>query len=348
MRVASLPLVLLVLSTALPARAEEDLADVEDEELIEEGLFFGSLDPLDLRRSSLGVSLRGAVGWWQMPLGRAVRWEAEIIVHFPLDRLFGLGTNEPLFSRQNGGSMKTKRHARWGTLAASLAIGGIASAKEKAPLVVTKAATTTAASDSASAVASASTSASVSPPAPASGSESTNAVRLSPTALRALVTAAWRASGLTDDTSLDDLAARAKSSALAPEVRLRAHRTNAVGARIFSVDTLADHSTLSDGTQTFLEARLTWQLDRLVFADEEVAIERMRIERAELRQRVAARVVELALAWLRARRAATNPDLLPEEREEATMRALEAFLALDATTAGAATELLRVTAGSGP
>jgi hypothetical protein len=160
--------------------------------------------------------------------------------------------------------------------------------------------------------------------------------------IRALVNAAWRTAGLSDDATLDDLASRAKSSALAPEVRLRAHRTNSVGARIFSTATLADNSTLSDGTQTFLEARLTWQLDRVVFADEEVAIERVKLERAELRQRLAARVVELAVAWMRAKRASTNVDLLPEEREEATMRMLEAFLALDATTGGAATELLHV------
>jgi len=75
-----------------------------------------------------------------------------------------------------------------------------------------------------------------------------------------------------------------------------------------------------------------------------VALERIKLERAELRQRISARVVELAVAWVRAKRDAENTELSPFEREDASMRALEAFLALDATTGGAATELLRAAA----
>jgi hypothetical protein len=243
-----------------------------------------------------------------------------------------------------------KKHARWGTWAAlpgAIALGGVASAKGKG---TTPGPGSGSASVSVPVSASVSASVSVSAPVPVPGSVSKPPATIAtpappplvpPGTLRALVTAAWHTAGLDRDEALADLASRAKSSALAPELRLRAHRTLSYGARIFSADTLADHTTLSDGTETFLEARLTWRLDRLVFADEEVAIERVKLDRAELKQRLASRIVELTITWSRARRASTNVDLLPQEREEAAMVALEAVLALDAFTGGAATELLR-------
>src|SRR5262249_42936174 len=139
---------------------------------LEEGLSFGSLDPLDFRRgASTGVSLRGAIAWWQTPVAPALRWEAELIVHFPLDRLFGGDSSthaayEPE-KPETGGSMdskKEKRHARWGTLAATLAIGGVASAKEKGATTSTAPpASSGSASTSASAPTAASASATTSP-----------------------------------------------------------------------------------------------------------------------------------------------------------------------------------------
>jgi hypothetical protein len=162
---------------------------------------------------------------------------------------------------------------------------------------------------------------------------------LPPNALRALVAAAWKASGVDRDEALGDLASRARASALAPEVRLRAYRGIDVGARVYRVDE-GDRATLTDGTQTFFEARMSWRLDRLVFADEEVALERIRLERAELKQRISAKVLDLVLRHQRAKRAANNPDLLPAERDEAAVSAVETLLALDAITGGAATPIL--------
>ena len=363
-----LPLVLTlsslsgVLSIAPRTSAADDLdgeiflGTLEEDDLADERAW---LDPLDARPGMLGVSLRGAIARWIAPIGPAMRVELGLIVHLPLDRLLGT-TGRPVSmwnERRDpaelgmGAAVKTK-HARWGTLAAlpgAIALGGVATAKEKgtSPSVSTSTSTSPSTSTTTSVSASAKSSSSVAPkiatgeaPQVAGTQVATAPPLVPPGALRALVTAAWHTAGLDRDEALDDLASRAKSSALAPELRLRAHRTLSYGARIFSADTLADHTTLSDGTETFLEARLTWRLDRLVFADEEVGIERVKLDRAELKQRVSSRIVELTIAWSRARRAAQNPDLLPVEREEAAMTAMEAILALDAFTGGAATELL--------
>lgn len=159
-------------------------------------------------------------------------------------------------------------------------------------------------------------------------------------ALRELVRAAWREASIEDDARLDAMGSRARSAAWAPELRVRAYRGTNNGASVYATADVADRATLSDGVSTMVETRLSWRLDRLVFADEEIAIERVRLERAELRQRLAARVIELALAWLRARRAAEDPSLLGPDRELARDTATEALLALDALTGGSATRLL--------
>lgn len=162
---------------------------------------------------------------------------------------------------------------------------------------------------------------------------------LPPNAIRALVSAAWKAAGADRDEALGDLATRARASALAPEVRLRAYRGIDAGARLYRVEE-GDRATITDGTQTFFEARLSWRLDRLVFADEEVAIERLRVERAELKQRISAKVLDLVLRFQRARRAANDGELLPRERDEAAIVAVECLIGLDAITGGMATGIL--------
>ena len=159
--------------------------------------------------------------------------------------------------------------------------------------------------------------------------------------MRSLVAAAWHTSGLDRDESPDDLAARARASAFVPNLHLRVHRGLNVGARIYgTADAAPTSAALTDSTQTFVEARLTWRLDRLVFADEELALERLKLERAELKQKVAAKVIDLTFRWHRARRAAGDLELLPFEREEAALIAVESLLALDAYTGGEASKLL--------
>jgi hypothetical protein len=160
--------------------------------------------------------------------------------------------------------------------------------------------------------------------------------------LRALVAAALDRAGIADDDALTDLAQRSRRAALLPEVRLRAMHSVTSGAKLTQTSvSAADGTTISlDGSTDLLEGRLLFRLDRFVFADEEVALERLRVERTELRERLVTRVVELFVRWNRARRAANDERASELEREEAALSAAECVLALDALTDGRATRLL--------
>lgn len=161
---------------------------------------------------------------------------------------------------------------------------------------------------------------------------------LTPRLARSCVAAAWRAAGLgADDARLDSILSRARWSAALPEARLRAVRFE--DARL-SLDTGTDTSRLRDsaGANVGFEARLTWRLDRLLYADDEPAIERIRIEQRDARTRIAARVLEALFHW---QRAALDLRSLPPSqhgtRDEADvrLRLMEAEAALDILTNGA-------------
>ena len=156
---------------------------------------------------------------------------------------------------------------------------------------------------------------------------------------RAAVVAAWRATGLgKDDAALDAVLARARASTLLPELRLRAMRVLGDTERVDDPAAVPSPTSSSgwDTTRTslWLEARATWRLDRLLYVDEEITAERLRIDRSETRARVAMRVLaELASwqrAWLDQRGApADSPDAT-----DAQVRMNEAEAALDVLTAG--------------
>ncbi len=152
----------------------------------------------------------------------------------------------------------------------------------------------------------------------------------SATLARAVVHAALRAAGVADGHArLDDLAARARKSALLPETRLRA--TRYVDDRA-SVDALPEQSRLVDSSAhtVGLEARLSFRLDRLVFADEEPQLERARLDLEAFRAKLASRALDLLFRLHRARVAAAKD----EGREEHTIEVAELTAGLDALTAG--------------
>ncbi len=173
------------------------------------------------------------------------------------------------------------------------------------------------------------------PPEPAPPPEKP-ALGEAPALARKCVAAALRASGLgVDDERIDSLIARSRASAWLPETRMR-------GMRLWSdanhTTTLASTDTANFydavGANLVLELRLTWRLDRLVFAGDEPALERVRLERIEARSRIATRTLEALFAWERARideaRAAAGSD----EKARAAVHAAEAQATLDVLTGG--------------
>lgn len=133
---------------------------------------------------------------------------------------------------------------------------------------------------------------------------------------------------------LDGMSGRARMSGALPEARFRATRGWDRGQKLTPTNT--DPYRLQDSTTAsqLIEGRLTWRLDRLLFADEEVAIEKLRIQRTQHRTQLAGKVLATLFDWQRARRAADDTSLPDEERAEAWLRASEAEAALEVLTGG--------------
>jgi hypothetical protein len=152
---------------------------------------------------------------------------------------------------------------------------------------------------------------------------------------RGAARAACKAARLDEaDARLDALASRAKTSALLPELRLRATRAIDETESLTPTEYDPLHHTASGSATTWLEARATFRLDRLVFADDEIAVERQRMARAAERSRLVERVLDLLDAWQRARAAAANPDAEPEAQARAALSVAASEASLDVLTDG--------------
>jgi hypothetical protein len=160
-------------------------------------------------------------------------------------------------------------------------------------------------------------------------------VVVTPEAARAAVDAALRKARLVDpDARFDAMATRARGAAGLPELRLRVLRSVDQGQALAPTEYDPSRTTATGGTSFWMEARATWRLDRLLFADEEVALERLRHQRVEARARATARVLKLLFEWQRALALADNPAAAPEDNLAARLRALEAEAELDLVTDG--------------
>jgi hypothetical protein len=153
--------------------------------------------------------------------------------------------------------------------------------------------------------------------------------------VRGCIRAAFRASGLGEtDASLDRLGDRARASAWLPELRLRAVRTDDASGRLTTTQLDDGRYVASGGSTNLFEARATFHLDRLVFSEEEVALERVRVARVDARARVAHRVIEVLVAWRRARVKIDDPTVSAEEWRRAEADRADAEIELDVLTDG--------------
>lgn len=166
--------------------------------------------------------------------------------------------------------------------------------------------------------------------------------RVSPLLVRAVVRATLRAAGArATERRLDGLAARSRYSALLPEVRLRGARGLDYSRRLAPTQDDPLRYSEEGAYDLLFEGRLSWRLNRLLFTDEELAVERLRAERATGRQRLVARALGWLWAWERARRQLTRADLNAQQRHAAELRLVEAELWLEWLTAGAFGRLSR-------
>jgi hypothetical protein len=160
-------------------------------------------------------------------------------------------------------------------------------------------------------------------------------IRVTPAVARGAVDAALRKARLVDpDAHVDAITSRARAAAMLPELRLRASRTADEGQSLSPTSYDPLRTTTTGGTSILLEARATWRLDRLVFADEEVTLERARAQRVEQRERLSARVLTLLFAWQRALALEDDGHASPEEHLAASLRVIETEAELDLATGG--------------
>jgi hypothetical protein len=150
---------------------------------------------------------------------------------------------------------------------------------------------------------------------------------------RATVVALSVAGAAAERRRFDSLAARARGSALLPELRLRAVRNTDQALRWVPTTDDPYRVTQADGAGMILEASATFRLDRLLFAHEEVTVERLRLHAGEARLKLEARVQAALLGLFRARELGCSG-----ERDDQTtlevVKVLELFAELDNLTAG--------------
>jgi hypothetical protein len=175
----------------------------------------------------------------------------------------------------------------------------------------------------------------VSPPAPEASVASPRL--LFPTSLaHDCVIAAWRSAGLgIDDARIDSIISRSRESALLPEMRLRAMRlfTDAQHTTLLATTDATNYYD-AIGANLVLEARLTWRLDRLVYAGDEPTLERVRLERQEVRSRLSVKTLEALFAWERASLDEEDAEPGAREQREAALRTAQAASTLDVLTGG--------------
>lgn len=165
-------------------------------------------------------------------------------------------------------------------------------------------------------------------------------IRVTPALAKRVVVAALRHHGYkAQEARLLSLSSRAKTSALLPEVRLRALRSTDEQLRLTPVLEDPYRYTQAGGEDLLFEARLTWRLDRIAFADEELAVERIRHQREQAKAKLTERVLKALVAWQEARLKLQDELLSDEDWASASMQELEAALELEILTGGRFTEL---------
>lgn len=159
--------------------------------------------------------------------------------------------------------------------------------------------------------------------------------RVSPALARGAVREALRAARFPERrVELSSLSSRARSAAVLPEVWLRASRSTDQSLRL--TPTLDDPARYSEagGAGVWLEARLVWHLDRLVFDRDELSVARLASEQRDAAAKLSARVLGALFDWQRARATEEDPAALPDDRDAAFFKRTEAEILLDVLTAG--------------
>ena len=133
---------------------------------------------------------------------------------------------------------------------------------------------------------------------------------------------------------VEELATRARWSALLPRLRLRATRLLDESSSLSPTSYDPDRVTTRGGASLWLEARGTWDLDRLVFATEEVSVERLRQALIAEQRSLDEQVVEQLYRWQGAIYRARDPLAAPERCLQDWLLEQQLEASLDLLTGG--------------
>jgi hypothetical protein len=171
---------------------------------------------------------------------------------------------------------------------------------------------------------------------------------LTPRLARGTVRHALASAGYFDwRTRLSSLSTRARSSASLPELRLRALRSTGQTLRLTPTTDDPYRYTQAGTSELAFEARLTWHLDRLVFSEQEVSIERLQNERDAAERHLIDHVLSRLALWQRSRVRAADVDSEPEVRETAELETIGAAVELDVLTDGWFSQAIGESEGEG-
>jgi hypothetical protein len=146
------------------------------------------------------------------------------------------------------------------------------------------------------------------------------------------IEAAWQAQGISSALNrLESLSSRSRTSSLLPEVRFRAGRSVDQSLRLAPTVDDPYRYTQTGGVSFVLEGAATFRLSRLIFANEELGIERLKLAQSRERQRLQETLLEELLAWQKAWIAVAHGG---PQAHRAQIRLLESRLRLDVLTGG--------------
>jgi hypothetical protein len=155
---------------------------------------------------------------------------------------------------------------------------------------------------------------------------------LSPRFVREAVDAALSAQAIHSSLGrLESLASRSRTSALLPEVRFRAGRDVDQSLRLAPTADDPYRYTQTGGVSFIIEGAATFRLSRLLFANEELGIERLRLAQARESRRVTEVLLDELVVWQKAYRVLFGTSL-PSSRALNQVR--ESSLRLDVLTGG--------------
>lgn len=158
---------------------------------------------------------------------------------------------------------------------------------------------------------------------------------VTPSLARAAVRAALSAARLAESWErLSSLETRARTSAWMPDLAFRVARNTDESLRLSPTIDEPYHYTAAGGVGWWIDARLTWRFDRLVFDTHELAVERLRVEHAERAGKLVSKVLATLFGWQRASFKAEDPKATAEEQERAELERAEAEILMDQLTGG--------------